>query len=419
MFSLTLLPMPAGHNVNGQSAKLHGKINPLVSTLTESKTIASNKCSFTGSFVPAVLELALSVKSSQGTIFRSGNIKSSFDDDNVFIIQKVDDMVITQADLAAMLPALPMVSGSTSVNTMSLSLRSGFVRAAGSGTIKVLGVKVPFTYTYDFDIKPVTDVFNPNRIVDIDTVDLEVKGNVGGVLGLLTNALISLIANFFEDKAAKSIETSIQDQVDDAIADQFADENPPPGTTVTVETVSISASGVVISPYGAVSLDNACSSGITFGSIKLRPREQMLQLKQIRRQLLESTPDGKVYMNIFYKHNAELLRLLVKNPKLLKLADKAVAGALKDFPGDGIAKGKLSRETAAHIKSALGMVRESGSKELRTAAVSLNRIVDHFTDKPALDLLKGKLIKVDIVPVSEKIKPVKISKITKGKKPKQ
>jgi hypothetical protein len=387
MTKFSFTTRPETFTVNGMRATLHrSNFNSTLNPIPEVQVIQDGTCSFSGDPLDNTY---ISISSNAGLVFRSANLGSTIQTDNAFLIQKADPITFTSAQLAGMLPALPITNADTTITTLSLALRNGFIRATGTGSKVVFLGSMGFSYVYDFAIDPVTNVSRINELVEVRTIAMTVTGSNGGLLGGIANLIIGAVNLLLNSMLANQFRTAIQTAVTNAVNNAISAETPPKGTTITAETVIITTAAMTIQAFGGISFEDLCSSNATFGSIKLRPIGQVNQLRAIRNELLSNNAYGKKYVDLFYKNNRELMRLLIKSPELLKKADKAVAGALKDFKQQEIAKGILSKATADAVLNAFEIIKKLGcSNELLHTLVALEPDVKALTNKNISDLLQ-------------------------------
>ena len=389
MINIYFIGNPDGFTLNGMTATLSTfNFNSTLHPIPQDKLIENNQCSFNAQLLDVI---RLSVMSGNGMVFRSSNIRNIIDPnaDNGFVIFRANPVVFTAAQLAASLPVLPIVKGDITISTIGLALRRGFIRATGTGSQAALFGPINFAFTYDFNLIPVTNVARLDLLVDVKSVAVNITGTNRGLLGAIANLLVSAVTAIFNGTVANMFRTTVQSAVDAAVNAQINPESEHDGTTVTVETVSITSAAMTIQAYGGISLNELCATNITSGSIKLRPLEQVQHLRKIRNELLNKNAYGKIYTDLFYKHNRELMRLLINSPALLKQADKAVAGALKDFGEKSINQGVLSKSTADAVLKAFKLIDSmKASVELKNTLVALEQDVKTLINVKAGDLLK-------------------------------
>jgi hypothetical protein len=295
-----------------------------------------------------------------------------------YLLSDPVEIVQSPSDLSGAVPSLPITSGDVKVTGMSFSISGSRLVAKGEGEYIPFGWDIGFRY--EFRLKPYRSPFNTERILNVETVDVDVWGKEGGLVGWLINLIIDIISEFMEDSIASQIETVIQERVDAEIADLLAKEKPPAGTTVTVQSVSLNpTTGLTVKAAGCVLFRDYCASVLGSGSIRLRPREQLKALRRLRETVLKGTPRGDAYIYTLRRHNAELVRLLINYPDLLAQVDTAVDSALRDCDR---AKPNLSEEAADEIIRMLQMLADLGSTKMGIAARALIADVKGYAGQP-------------------------------------
>ena len=375
---------------DGMTAELHSPTMPLLPIAVT--TISGGAATFNN-----VLPLfAVRIRDGGDTVLRTGvqtqavgetdnngNFSASF---LVMRITDTDDTNIPLSDLESNI-SLPMVEDEVSVNTLTLATVGSDVRASGSGSYDagIFG-DIPFTYTYDFDLDPVTSALS-SRVISVESMNTSVTGSQGGLLGWLVNLLVNFMTWVFSAKIEEQIETIVQDRVDQAVADAFQDA--PDGSMATLLSVNETGGQVVIEPVVSIPLANLdCVSLITNGSVKVRPLAQLRRLRLMRDKVLRNSPQGRAYIELFKRHSPELIHLLTRRPKLLKRVDRLIERGLKEFSDENPQEGKLSAETAQLAIRVMQALAREGSPQLRRTLELAIPDVKTFVGRPVRVVLE-------------------------------
>lgn len=319
-----------------------------------------------------------------------GDVEPNGDFSASFITMRITDPADTVIPLSTLEAeiSVPIVEGAMTVSSLSLATVGGNVRATGSGTYSAgfLG-NIPFSYTYDFDLDPVTGALS-SGIVDVDTISTSIVGTAGGLLGWITNAIVGLITALFNGRISDQIEETVQDQVDAAVEQAFSDAGAPDGSMATLWSVSESGNDVTIDPMVCVPLSAIdCASLLTGGSVKVRSPKQLRKLRRMRDKVLRNQPQGEAYIALFQRHSPELVRLLARNPRLLKLADALVKRGLAEYDEEKPEAGVLSAETAQMAQRLMQRVARDASPQLRRSIERTLPEVKQFVGKPVSRVL--------------------------------
>jgi hypothetical protein len=348
-------------------------------------------------FSTDVNPFAIRIRDGGDTLLRTGlqdysigTVEPNGDFSVHFITMRITDPADTVIPLSTLEAeiSLPITDGGMTVSSLNLATVGGNVRATGSGSYSagILG-RIPFDYTYDFDLDPVTGALS-NRIIDVDSISTSIVGTAGGLLGWITNAIIGLISALFNGRISDQIEETVQSQVDSAVEQAFFDAGAPDSSMATLLNVTESGNSVTIDPLVCVPLSAIdCASLLTGGSVKIRSPKQLRKLRLMRDKVLRNHPQGDAYIELFKRHSPELIRLLARNPRLLKIADELVKRGLNEFDEDNPGKGMLSAETAQLAERMMQRVAREASPQLRRSIERTLPEVKQFVGKPVSRVL--------------------------------
>lgn len=324
-----------------------------------------------------------------------GEVDSNGDFSASFLVMRITDPADTTLTLATLGAgiSLPISEGAMTVTSLALATAvtngTRHLRATGAGTYAAgfLG-NIPFTYTYDFSLSPVSNALS-SRVIDVDTVATTVTGSSGGLLGWLVNAIVNLIGVLFNGKISDQIEESVQEQVNTAVDNAFASAGAPDEAFATVRSVTVNPANVVIDPWVSIPMSALdCASLISSGSVKVRDAAELRKLRLMRDKALRGTPQGEAYIALLQQHSAELLRLLAARPRLLKEVDALVKEGLADFDDEAPGKGRMSKGTAKRATAVLQVIAESGSPALRRTAELALQDMEQFVGRPVGEVLE-------------------------------
>jgi hypothetical protein len=201
------------------------------------------------------------------------------------------------------------------------------------------------------------------------------------------NFFAGILLSLMSGTVRATLEAAVQKAIDGAVATALASKGAPPGTIATVETVTIAPKLLSLAAFAGFSLEKACASSPTGGSVNLRPRGQLIHLRAIRDRLLTRSPRGAAYIALFDQFNSELASILLRNDELLRVADDIVARALHDFPLEDPGSGRVSPMLADAVTKAMSLMQEVASPELKLALTALREEVRDFVGQRAQDVL--------------------------------
>ncbi len=371
---------------NGMSAALYNATTPFAIPVAVG-SVNNQRVTFS---VPAFNNFALRLADSN-TVLRSGvqqlsigSVDASGDFSVTYLVLRPASPVISAASLAASM-ALPIVDGDLTLNTMALATVGGNLRASGTATYRagLLG-NIPFNFTYDFSLAPVTAVLS-SRLLNVVTINVSITLAVGGLFGWLINAIISLLTAMFQGRIADRIEGTVQARVDAEINSQMSSSGVPATAQATLRSVTMSGGNVTVEPFVMLPLSAiGCPAQLSSGSIALRDRGQVRKMHAMRERALKGAPQGEAYIMLLRQHAPELVQLLAADPKLLSQVDALVKRGLEDFDESAPERGVLSKESARAATELLRslMAQERCSPALRATIERTLPEIEQFVDRP-------------------------------------
>ncbi len=102
----------------------------------------------------------------------------------------------------------------------------------------------------------------------------------------------------------------------------------------------------------------------------------------IRRKFNSETAEGRAYINSFYRHSYELVKIFCMKPAILIAWDDL----MNEFNTNDISLGKVSTETAGKMKALLDEVHQLASDGLRATIDTHRSEIDQFPDTMAFML---------------------------------
>jgi hypothetical protein len=376
---------------NGMSAALYNAANPFGIPVAAG-SINNQRVTFN---VPAFNNFALRVADSN-TVLRSGiqqlsigSVDASGDFSVTYLVLRPTSPVISAASLAASM-ALPIVQGDLTVSTMALATVGGNLRASGTATYRagILG-NIPFNYTYDFSLAPVTAVLS-SRLLNVVTINVSVTGAAGGLFGWLVNAIVNWLTIMFQGIIADRIESTVQARVDAEIDNEMSASGVPATAQATLRSVTMSGGNVTVEPFVMLPLSAiGCPAQLSSGSIALRDRGQVRKMHAMRERALKGTPQGEAYILLLRQHAPELVQLLATDAKLLRQVDALIKRGLEDFDELAPEKGVLSKESARAATELLRAlaVQKRCSPALRAVIERTLPEIEQFVGRPVRAVL--------------------------------
>jgi hypothetical protein len=389
-----VLRFASSSNANGLQALAFERSSQgvgLFFNLKQQVGVAADHATFSSITAPG--EFAFRLDSAAGTRWRSGRQVLNASPTDTFMILPAGTLTFSPAAVSAMLPPVPFTSGAATLSTLALTLGTGSVTAMGTGAYASLFGTIPVTFTYVFTLVPVTEPANmgvPGFVpsaIDVTTISMSVAATAGGVLGFLVNFFAGILFSLMSGTIRASLEGAVQTAIDAAVANALASKGAPAGTIASVETLTIAPTGLSLVAFAGFALEKACASSSSGGSVKLRPREQLVHLRTIRDRLLTRSPRGAAYISLFEQFNAELASILLRNDELLRAADDIVSLALREFPIEDPGSGRVSRELADAVTKAMSLMHQAASPELKLTLAGLREEVHSFVGRPARDVL--------------------------------
>jgi hypothetical protein len=293
--------------------------------------------------------------------------------------------------LSGLVPLLPKMSQDDDGNdlfrleSLSLFTRGNTVAATGIGTYMQAAAGGVVSFDYEFKLSPNRSA-TATRILNVTTIQAQVVSVSGGtVMGFLINIVGNILIAIMKDTVVTSLENSVQNQIDDAVSSQLS--GVPEGVTITALDVRTEdATGITVYPLAAVPGAILCE--LEPGSVRIRPVEQLKQLRSMRDKVMRGTTRGEAYIEMRRRHRAEMVYLLLRHPALLKQLDKLIRSGFKDFNARSPGKGVLSAATGKEGVKLLEMVGKLASPQLSVTARALIPEVKEFVGKSVSSIFK-------------------------------
>ena len=182
-----VLRFASSSNANGLKASAFERSTQGVGLFFNFKqqvTVASDHATFSSITAPG--EFAFRLDSTAGTRWRSGRQVLNASPTDTFLIIPAAPLAFSPAALTAMLPSLPITASSVTITSLTLTLGTGIITAAGAGFYSSFFGAIPATFTYVFTLVPNTepaDMSAPGFIgsaLEVRTISVSVVSAVGG-----------------------------------------------------------------------------------------------------------------------------------------------------------------------------------------------------------------------------------------------
>ena len=319
-------------------------------------------------------------------IWRSGPVDATMDN-QFFILNPTDleaaaghPLQFPPAAFASLAPTLPLISGSTTVRSISgVAPGNGTISLAGTGvSTEFLGMAMAIKFTYVFSLQPSVQHPDASLLLDVQTTKLDVQSDNGTWFGWLINPVVNLLLDAFRP-ASGPVQANIQDLINSAMQSAVAAKSPVLGTTGAVQQVSVDpTNGIMVQAWAGVPLGSMCCGTVCSGSVKVRPVEQIAHLRAIRDNLLVKSPEGFAYACFIRDNNRQIMGLLVDHADLLAATDAVVARVLEDFTAEAPERGVLSSPSAATVTDLLDRFAAVAPAGLALSITGLKREVAKF-----------------------------------------
>lgn len=329
----------------------------------------------------------------------SGNLNAETGDfvSAYFLIKPDNPVVISPAEVSGMVPSLPLTSEDEDGNpefrldTLTLTVTGDTITAVGTGQYLQVSIGGLVNFVYTFRLKPSLDPVNVGRILRVETVSGVVSSADGSWIGFLINLVGNFMLWIMRDAVVANIEKSIQADIDEAVQENLAEAGVEAEVTVTAMQVTIDPiTGILVRPLAAVNASAVCPAGLTAGSVRLRPADQMRALAAMRDKVLRGAPRGELYLRMFEQYKFELLWILISHPSILKQTDVTVAAGLRDFNAKYPERGVMSEVTAREAVRLMENVARVASPELAVLIQGLIPEVREFVGTPVGKLFERK-----------------------------
>ena len=333
---------------------------------------ADNEANFT---ISRRENFGLTLTDSSGTLYARSNGRSMTTEEvsetiSYYVLSL--PQVIGADDIEDMLPEVPFTEGNITVDTLEVTLHSGFIRAAGTARYVSGIIRLTITFTYEFSLERVTRPYwlptSTTAIVEVETEKIKVKG---------ANFLQSIILFFFKGSFKRQFEDLIEEELTSTVNSSIASlgGNAKP----TVEELDIDSDNVTMQ----INLwmdENPCPGimrpGEASGKRSMRKFSHLHKLRSLRNNVLFSTEKGKAIYDLFEDHRKELFVTMLNNDELAEKTDCAVDGILEAAKKDG--EMILSQDTVANLHQVLDILTSEGSEEVKASAEKAKALL---TDK--------------------------------------
>ncbi len=321
------------------------------------------------------------VQMRSGPWFRSGTfdtLPTPFPEDpNGFIdVILAPAVEMTVAELSAGLPATPFrPPGRSEVVTGVALAATGAGVGTRTMTLTVTGTSgaTTFTYTLEFRLRPSNDVFALATVIELEVVadNLSFTANPGGGLQAW---LKNLVAGWIENSLTRSVASTIASAASTAAMAAAGRALPggtlPEGVVLSFREVSHLPTGIRVWPalgaFGSIFARLPAPPG-GGGAGQVCPARSMAALpaagidlgafRRARDGAMAATPGGVALRGAYYRHAAEVSRLLARRPRLaaeLAAVARAVQGPLAEggpLPAWAVARARAGAEQLAHAGS--------------------------------------------------------------------
>lgn len=274
------------------------------------------------------------VASNTGWWFRSGRMETlPTQSIEVILANRVD---MTQADVDASLPPMPMsVDATTTITSATAMLQNnGFISLVANGTTSTSPLPAPvnFTYTLEFKIVPSASIADAEtEVFDIET---QGRGTIvftgTTVVGTIEAAILNTISFFilrelfprFRARLKSSLNTSVLSQLAGRIAPGTT--TMPPGIIVSARTVAITSQGIavraalgafggVLSKFPTTSTGGGKICGILALGASTAAAIQPDMFRMFRDNILARSNAGKELIELYYKHSEEAVKIVLSS----------------------------------------------------------------------------------------------------------
>ena len=281
------------------------------------------------------------VANNRGWLFRSGMWETLPTDPIEVVAARV---LINQADLDAMLPAVPLtVDASTTITAITAMIASGGIDFSATGTSTQLPAPVTFNFMGTMDLIPSSNVALVDEVLDVGFTNptLTFTGTAN-VIAAVEAAILNAVSGVVLSRVLPSIRDTLQSRINGSIVTSVGRSLPggtlPEGVVCSVRTVRINGPGAptpdqpaatigvrgALGAFGGVlnKLPQPATGGggrtlcpvITLASLgQLAVSPDLLRLD---RDALAASPTGARLVELYYRWAPEVSRLLGEDAAL-------------------------------------------------------------------------------------------------------
>jgi hypothetical protein len=279
-----------------------------------------------------------------GWWFRSGSLETLPNETiEVVLANPVD---ITQAEVDAALPAMPMtVDANTTITSATAMLAAdGFIDLVANGTTTSAGPSVAFTYTLRFKLVPSSSIANAETdVFDIATPDRGSINFAGAGGGVVTAAFLNGVNFFILREVFPRFHARLKSGINSSVISQIAGRiapgttTMPPGVVVSARSVNMRVDSTVTPPvargitvraalgaYGGVfsKFPSVGTGGgkmcaiMAIGSSTLAAIQPDV-FRLFRDNILANSQSGKRLIDLYYRQSDEATRIVLASPGLI------------------------------------------------------------------------------------------------------
>ncbi len=285
------------------------------------------------------------VTNDTGWWFRSGELETLPNESiEVVLASPVD---ITQAEVDAALPAMPMtVDANTTITSATAMLAAdGFIDLVANGTTTAAGPSVTFTYTLRFKLVPSLSLRSAETdIFDIETPD---RGSIvftGAGGGAVTAAFLNAVNFFILREVFPRFRARLKSGINSSVISQIAGRIAPgttampPGVIVSARSVNMRVDSTVTPPVATgITVRAALGAyGGVFSKFPPLPSSppgrkicavmaigastlasiQPDAFRLFRDSVLAKSEAGQRLIDLYYRHSSEATRIVLASPGL-------------------------------------------------------------------------------------------------------
>jgi hypothetical protein len=276
----------------------------------------------------------------QGWIFRSGRFQPDLPTDPIEVIL-AQDQFLNQADIDASLPALPLVSQTTTITSMSAIISGSGLSLTATGT-DTGAPGVTFTYTATLNLFPNANVSQVDEPLGIGLANPSLSFG-GGFLAPLLNLLNGIILRDVSPQIRSTLQRRMNASILTAVATRFAKQPTttlPSGVVMSLRQVRFtsrttpSGSEPVVAILGALGafggvlskFPQASGGGQCFiATAAVGPNSQEVRLlRDFRDNHLLRSRAGRMFVGIYEYFSPPLARLVTRSLLLRKITRRLI-----------------------------------------------------------------------------------------------